>query len=58
MISGQIHAAAEQAADDLGQHGDPIEAIRARLEGEESEESTEEQVLGDWFPGELGSPLN
>jgi len=49
MISKQIRAAAELAADDLGQHGEPFEAIRARLEGEEY---TEEQVLGDWFPGE------
>jgi Domain of unknown function DUF29 len=51
MISKRIHAAAELAADDLGQHGEPIEAIRARLE---DEEYTEEQVLGDWFPGESG----
>jgi hypothetical protein len=29
MISKQIRAAAELAADDLGQHGEPIEAIRA-----------------------------
>jgi hypothetical protein len=49
MISKQIRAAADLAADDLGQHGEPIEAIRARLEGEEY---TEEQVLGDWFPEE------
>jgi Domain of unknown function DUF29 len=49
MISKQIRAAADLAADDLGQHGEPTEAIRTRLEGEEY---TEEQVLGDWFPEE------
>jgi hypothetical protein len=49
MISKQIRAAAELAANDLGQHGEPIEAIRSRLSGKEY---TEEQVLGDWFPGE------
>src|SRR5262249_34273570 len=49
MISTQIRAAAELAAADLGPYGEPIEAIRARLEGTPY---TTEQVLGDWFPGE------
>jgi hypothetical protein len=47
LIKKQIRAAARLAADDLVQHGDQIEAIGARLEGEAY---TEEQVLGDWFP--------
>jgi hypothetical protein len=51
MIAKQIRAAAELAADDLGQHHEPIQAIRARLE---SERYTEEQVLGDWFPEDSG----
>ncbi|HEV2097444.1 MAG TPA: DUF29 domain-containing protein [Stellaceae bacterium] len=51
MIKKQIRTAAELATDDLKNHGEPIEAIRARLEGEEY---TEQQVLGDWFPDEPG----
>jgi hypothetical protein len=51
MISKQIRAAAELAADDLGRHGEPIQADRARLE---DERYTEEQVFGDWFPGDSG----
>lgn len=51
LIQKQVRAAARQAGDDLGQHGEPIEAIRARLEGGGY---TEEQVLGDWFPDESG----
>jgi hypothetical protein len=47
LIKKQIRAAARLAADDLMQHGEQIGAIRARLEGDAS---TEEQVLGDWFP--------
>jgi hypothetical protein len=51
MITKQIRAAAELAADDLGQHGEPIDAIQARLD---KEHYTPEQVLGDWFPDERG----
>ena len=51
MITKQIRAAAELAADDLGQHGEPIDAIQARLD---KEHYTPEQVLGDWFPDESG----
>src|SRR5262249_32995399 len=47
LIKKQIGAAAKLAADDLRQHGEPEEAIGARLvEGG----FTAEQVLGDWFP--------
>jgi uncharacterized protein DUF29 len=49
MIKKQIRAAAELAADDLGQHGEPADAVWKRLEGEEY---TEQQVLGAWFPDE------
>jgi len=49
LIKKQIRAASRLAADDLGQHGEPIDAMRARLE---RGEYTEEQVLGDWFPDE------
>jgi Domain of unknown function DUF29 len=51
LIKKRIRAAARLAADDLGQHGEPIEAIRVRLEGGDY---TKEQVLGDWFPDEPG----
>ena len=51
LIKKQIRAAARLAADDLGRHGESIDAIRARLEGGGY---TEEQVLGDWFPDESG----
>ena len=51
MITKQIRAAAELAADDLGQHGEPIDALQARLD---KEHYTPEQVLGDWFPDESG----
>jgi DNA gyrase/topoisomerase IV subunit A len=51
LIQKQVRAAARQAGDDLGQHGEPIKAIRAQLEGGGY---TEEQVLGDWFPDESG----
>jgi len=51
LIKKQIRAAARLAADDLRQNGEPIQAMRARLE---EGEYTEEQVLGDWFPDESG----
>jgi hypothetical protein len=51
LIKRQIRAAARLAADDLAHHGEPTEAVRARLEGGEY---TEEQVLGDWFPNDPG----
>ena len=51
MITKQIRAAAELAADDLGHPGEPIDAIQARLD---KEHYTPEQVLGDWFPDESG----
>jgi len=51
MIAKQIRAAAELAADDLGQHGESADAIWTRLE---RKNYTTEQVLGDWFPGEPG----
>jgi len=44
-------AAARLAADDLTHHGEPMEAVWARLEGGEY---TEEQVLGDCFPNDPG----
>ena len=49
MISKQIRAAAELAADDLGQHDGHADAIWRRLE---ARHYTTEQVLGDWFPEE------
>src|SRR5215472_6239156 len=51
LIKKQIRAAARLAADDLMHHGEPIEAVRARLE---RGEYTEEQILGDWFPSDPG----
>jgi hypothetical protein len=48
MISKQIRAAAELAADDLGQHDGHADAIWRRLEARHYTE----QVLGDWFPEE------
>jgi hypothetical protein len=51
MITKQIRAAAELASDDLGHHGEPIDAIQARLD---KEHYTPEQVLGDWLPDEPG----
>ena len=49
LIKKQIRAAAELAADDLEQHGEPADAIWARFQ---DEVFTAEQVLGDWFPDE------
>jgi hypothetical protein len=50
-ITKQFRVAAELAADDLGQHGEPADAVWTRLE---TRHYTTEQVLGDWFPGESG----
>ena len=47
LIQKQIRAAARLAADDLGLHGEPADAIEARLA---AGGFTAEQVLGDWFP--------
>jgi hypothetical protein len=51
LLKKQIGAAARLAADDLRQHGEPVDAIGARLDGAAY---TEDQVLGDWFPEESG----
>lgn len=51
MITKQIRSATELAADDLGQHGEPADALQARLE---RGGYTAEQVLEDWFPDEPG----
>lgn len=50
-ISEEISLAAELAAADLGQHGEPADAMWARLE---QGGFTAEQVLGDWFPAMPG----
>jgi hypothetical protein len=47
LVSEQASVAAELAAADLEQHGEPTDAIRERL-GKSM--FTTEQVLGDWFP--------
>src|SRR6516165_5640679 len=47
MITKQIRAAAELAADDLGQHGEPAGAVWTLLQ---NGAFTAEEVLGDWFP--------
>jgi Domain of unknown function DUF29 len=46
LVAEQLAAAAELAAADLS-HGEPADAVRARLE---KRGFTAEQVLGDWFP--------
>jgi len=51
LITKQIRAAAELAADDLGRHSEPAGAVWGRLG---KEHYTPEQVLGDWFPDEPG----
>ena len=51
MIAKRIRAATELAADDLGQHREPADAIRTRLE---KGGYTEAEVLGDWFPDDPG----
>jgi hypothetical protein len=50
-ITKQIRVAAELAADDLGHHGEPSDAVWTRLE---TRHYTTEQVLGDWFPDDPG----
>ena len=47
MIAEELDAAAKSAATDLRQHGEPADAVWARLE---KGGFTAEQVLGDWFP--------
>ncbi len=47
FIAEEAAAAAELAIEDLAEHGEPAEAVRARLE---QGGFTAEQVLGDWFP--------
>ena len=47
FIAEEATAAAELAIEDLAEHGEPAEAVRARLE---QGGFTAEQVLGDWFP--------
>jgi hypothetical protein len=44
----QSAAAAKLASDDLEDHGEPADAVWARLE---KGGFTAEQILGDWFPG-------
>jgi hypothetical protein len=51
LVAEQIRAAAKLAADDLGEHGEPADAVWAQL-GKGG--FTAEQVLGDWFPNPAG----
>ena len=51
LIAEQLATAAELAAADLGRHGAPVEADRARIQ---KAGFTAEQVLGDWFPEASG----
>ena len=51
MIAEEVNAAAKFAAADLQQHGEPAEAVGARLE---KGGFTAEQVVGDWFPEAWG----
>ena len=51
MIVEELNTAAKFAAADLRQHGEPAEAVCARLE---KGGFTAEQVLGDWFPEASG----
>ena len=51
MIAEELNTAAKFAAADLRQHGEPAEAVWARLE---KGGFTAEQVLGDWFPEASG----
>jgi hypothetical protein len=48
LIQKHSRAAAKRAANDLTRHGEPVDAVWARLE---EGGFTAEQVLGDWFPG-------
>ena len=47
LVKRQGTSAAKLAAHDLEDHGEPAEAVWARLE---KGGFTAEQVLGDWFP--------
>jgi hypothetical protein len=47
LIKKQMRAAAELAIGDLGEHGEPADALWARLQ---NRVFTTEEVLGDWFP--------
>lgn len=47
LIAQQLTVAAQLASADLSQHGEPGDAVRARLQ---KGGFTAEQVLGDWFP--------
>jgi hypothetical protein len=47
MLKRQIRVAAKLAADDLSQHGEPADAVWARIR---KDGFTADQVLGDWFP--------
>jgi hypothetical protein len=51
VIKKQSVAAAKLAADDLEEHGEPADAVRARSD---NLVFTAEQVLGDWFPDPPG----
>jgi hypothetical protein len=51
QIKKQIRAAGKLAADDLSQHGEPVDAVWVRLE---QGGFSAEQVLGDWFPDAPG----
>lgn len=51
IIAQQLNVAAKLAAYDLEDHGEPGDAISARLE---KGGFTAEQVLGDWFPEASG----
>jgi hypothetical protein len=47
LIAKELNSAAKLAAADLRQHGEPAEAVWARLE---KGGFAVDQVLGDWFP--------
>ncbi len=47
LIAQEVAAATELAIEDLAEHGESAEAVRARLE---QGGFTADQVLGDWFP--------
>jgi len=51
IIAEELNVAAKFAAADLQQHGEPADAVWARLE---KGGFTAEQVLGDWFPKASG----
>ena len=51
IIGQELNVAAKFAAADLKQHGEPAEAVWARLE---KGGFTAEQIVGDWFPDAAG----